>query len=170
MRNFVIGSADLRTQCFPLSEPRHDEFPVRPSPPAKVTGSSVPLGTPKISSRVSPLRPPLRDFRLGRLPQARGTNAPPSIDPAKQSTLVASLVPHDESKQPNTSVPFSQTPLMAATAVPLCQDCPRIDLVAFVREKQKAKKLQKKKLSAPPLQKEQRRRVIPQDSSYEKFR
>ena len=103
---------------------------------------------------------------------------PPSIDLAMQSTLVDSLVdslaPHNNSEplKPETSVPFSQIPLAPTTAATasLCQDCPRIDLVALVREKQKVKKLQKKKLSAPTLQKGQRRRVVPQDSSHEKSR
>jgi hypothetical protein len=58
----------------------------------------------------------------------------------------------------------------AATTAPLFHDCPRIDLVTLVREKEKAKKRQKKKLTAPLLQKERRRRVIPRDASYEKFR
>jgi len=169
MRNFIVGSADLQTQRPTLSEPRRDDFTVGASPPAKLTNSSVPLDAPKISRRVSPLRSPPREFRLEKSPYARRPNTPPSIGLAKQNTLVDPLVQHDSSKQPKRDSTFSQTPL-AAAPVPFYHDCPRIDLVALVREKQKAKKLKKMKLSVPPLQKVQRRRVIPRDSSYERFR
>ena len=178
MRNFIIGSAGSQTQRFSpnnLSKPPRNESTVRSPPPAKVTGLSAPLDTPKIFGRMSLLRSPLRDSRVEQSPYARRKDPPPSVDLAKQNILVDSLAPHDHSertKQNSASVQLPQIPLApaAATAVPLCQDYPRIDLVALVREKQKAKKLQKKKLTVPPLQKERRRRVIPQDSSYEESR
>jgi len=176
MRNFIIGNAGPKTQHFSpnnLSEPPRDEFTIRSSPPAKVTSLSAPLDAPKISGRVSLLRSPLRDSRAEQSPYARRKNAPPSIDLAKQSTLVDYMALHNHSertKQDSAFVPLSHTPLAPAVAAPLCQDCPRIDLVKLVREKQKAKKPPKKKLTAPPLQKERRRRVIPRDSGYEKPR
>ena len=101
---------------------------------------------------------------------------PPSVGQAKRSTLVDFVEPHDNSeqqKQDRTSVSFSPLPLFpttTGTTVPLCQDCPRIDLVALVREKQKTRKIRKKKLSVVLLQKEQYRRVIPEDLNSEKSR
>lgn len=178
MRNFIIGSAGFQTQRFSrnnLSGPPRNEFTVRSTSPAKVTDPSAPLDAPKISGRMSLLKSPLRDSRVEQSPYARRKNTPPSIDLAKQSILVDSLAPHDNSertKQCSTSVPLPQVPLApaAAATVPLCQDCPWIDLVTLVREKQKVKKLQKKKLTVLPLQKERHRRVIRHDSNYEKFR
>ena len=176
MRNFIIGGARPQPlNC--LSEQPCGESTVRTHPPTKVTGVSAPLDAPKISGHPSPPRSPLRDSRVEQSLYAVQKNAPPSIDPAKQSILVDSLTPHrddnlERTKQYNPSVPPPQIPSapVAATNVPCYQDCPRIDLVTLVREKHKAKKLQKKKLTAPSPQKERRRRVIPQGSSYEKSR
>jgi len=178
MRNFIIGSVGPQTQLFPLhsfSEQPRGESIVGVSPPAKVTRLSAPLDAPKISGQVSPPRSSLRDSRVEQSPYALRKNTSPSIELAKQSILVDSLSSHDNlerTKQNSPSVPPPQTPSAptAATTVPRYQDCPRIDLVTLVREKQKAKKLQKKKPTAPSPQKERRRRVIPQGSNYEKSR
>lgn len=66
-------------------------------------------------------------------------------------------------KKVHVSILFPQIPLFptATTTAPLCQDCPRIDSVAFVRERKKARRLWKQELSAP---KEPRRRVVPHGS------
>ena len=181
MRNFIIGCPALQTRRFSpddLSELRRGESTVRPSPPAKITDLSASINAPKISGRVSLLGSPTHGSRVEKSPYTRRsarTTTPPSIDLAKQSTLVDSLALHDNSKRPeqdNTSALFSQIPLApaAAAAVPPRKDCPRIDLIALVREKQKAKKLPKKKPFTPPLQNERRRRVVSQDSRYEKLR
>jgi len=169
MRAFVIGSASLRIRHLSpngLSEPRYDEFTVRLTTPAKAVDTSVPFDARKPSGRVSPPRSLIHDARVRKSPYMRKSSriaVPPLTGVAEQSTLVNSLAPHDNSEQPkqdSTLVPSPQIPLLppTATTIPLCQDCPRIDLVALVREKQKAKKLQKKKPSVP---KEPRRRAIP---------
>jgi len=174
MRNYIVGGAGPQP-LNSLSEQPRGESTVGISPPANVTGLSAPLNAPKISGHVSLPRSPPRDSRVEQSLYALRKNAPPSVDPAKQSILVDSLTPHDNSertKQNSPSVSPSQIPSAptAATTVPRYQDCPRIDLVTLVREKQRAKKLQKKKLTAPPPQKERRRRVAPQGSGYEKSR
>lgn len=179
-RDFIIGRAGLQTRRLSpntLPEPLHDESAVRLSPPGRVTGSSIHPDTRKPSGHVSPLRSLTRDSRLKKSPYMRRSpriNTPP-IDLAEQSTLVNSFVPHDgleQPKQDGISVPSPQIPLAptpAATVSPR-QDCPRIDLVALVREKRKTKKPQKKKLSVLPLLKEQPRRMVPRDLSSEGFR
>ena len=178
MRNFIIGGAGPQTHLIPLnslSEQPRGASTVGSPPSAKVTGLSAPLDAPKISGQVSPPRSLLRDSQVERSPYAPPKNTSPSIDLAKQSILVDSLTPHDNSeqtKQDSASVPPSQIPSAPAVAstVPRYRDCPRIDLVTLVREKQKAKKLQKLKLTAPLPQRERHRRAIPQGSSYEKSR
>jgi len=157
MRDFIIGSPRLQTQYLTpsnFSEPRRDEFAVRLSPPAESTSLPVPFNAGKPSGRVSSLRSPVRDSRVEKSPYMRRssrTEIPPLIGLAEQSTLVDSLAPYENMEQPKqdtTSVPSRQIPLLPPTpaTAPLCQDCPRIDLVALVREKKKAKRLQKKKL------------------------
>ena len=178
MRNFIIGGSGPQTQPFhlnSLSEQPRGEPTVGIVPPAKVTGLSASLDTSKISGHVSPPRSPLRDPQVEQSLYTLRKNTSPSIELAKQSTLVDSLTPHDnleQTKQDSPFVPPSQIPSAptAVTTVPRYQDCPRIDLVTLVREKQKAKKLQKKKLTAPSPQKERRRRVIPKGLNYEKSR
>ena len=181
MRDFIIGSPGLQTRRFSLhnpSDPWRDVLTVRSSPPTKAADLSVPLDAPKLSRRVSPLSSPTDDSRFEDSPDARRparTNMPLSVGLAKRSTLVDSVTPHDSSeqqRQDRTSVSFLPLPFSppAATTIPHCQDYPRIDLVALVREKQKAKKPRKKKLSAVLLQKEQNRLVIPEDLSSEKSR
>ena len=181
MRNFIVGSAGLQTRRLSpddVSEPKQDELAIRPSPPAKTPGLSAPLDAQKLSGRVSLLRSPARDSSAEKAPYMRRSSradAPTSIELANQSTLVDSLAPHDNSeqlKQDPTPVPFPQAPSVPTitTTAPLYQDCPRIDLVALVREKQKAKMLQRKKLSALPSPKEPQCRVILQDSSSKKTR
>ena len=180
MRNFIIGGAGLQTRHFSLDgwlEPRREEVIVRSSPPMKATDFPSPLDPRNLPSRVGPPRSPTRDSRVEKSPYMRrssGIITPPSVYLAQQSTLVGSLALHDSLKQPNqdpTSVPVPQIPpaLTVDTAVPLFRDCPWIDLVALVREKQKAKKLQKQKppLSRPP--KKPHRRVVSKDSNL-KFR
>ncbi|KAF9648626.1 hypothetical protein BDM02DRAFT_3115077 [Thelephora ganbajun] len=180
MRNFIIGSAGPQIRHFSpdtLPEPWRDQVIIRPSPLAKITGSSVPLDAQKLSGWVSPLGSPIRDSRVQKSPYVRRStrpNTPPSIGLARQSNLVDSLALYDSSEQlkrDRTPIPSSQIPLAPTVAVTasLCQDYPRIDLVALVREKRKAKETHKKKLSVFPLQKEPHRRVDPRDSSYERF-
>lgn len=100
-------------------------------------------------------------------------NHPPSIDLAQESTLIDSLPAHDTSGQPKpdrTSVPRSPvSPFQKApSTVLLPENCPRIDLIALVREKQKTKKVPKQKLLAP--REELHRRVEPRGPSSESFR
>ena len=175
MRNFIIGSAGLRPQrsCpANVSEPRREEYIVRSPPSAKVAGFSVPLNAKKISDPASPLKSPLHDSGFGQSSHAWQKNTPLSADLAKHNTPIESLAPRDDShrqKLDGTLDPISHIPLAPTPTLP-CHDCPRIDLVALVREKQKAKKFQKKKLPAPTLRKEQRRRVISRDPNQEQFR
>jgi len=170
MRSFVIGSPNLRARSFSpnnLSSPRRDELTVRRSPSVKTAGIPVPLDATKLSGRVSPLKSPMRDYRVEKSQYMRISsriNAPPLTGLAEQTTLVDSLAPHDNpepSKQDPTFDPSPRIPLLPATATtaPLFQDCLRIDLVALVREKQKTKSLQEKHRSVP---KEPRRRRVPQ--------
>jgi len=178
MRNFIVGSASPQTQLFLLNsllEQPRSESTVGSPPSAKIIGVSAPPNAPKITDQVFPPRSSLRDSRVGRSLYVLRKKTPPSIDLATQKILVDPLTPHDNSertKQNIPSVPPSQLPSApaAATSVPRYRDCPRIDLVTLVRENQMAKKLQKKKLTAPPPQKERRRCVIPQGSGYEKSR
>ena len=179
MKNFVIGSVGLQTRRLSpndLSEPKQDVLAVRSPPPTKASGFSAPLDTKKFTSRVSPLRSPTRDSRVEKAPYMRRssrTNASPSIDPAKQSILVDSSPPQDDSEQSKLDQTLVLQDFLVpttGTTVSLRENCPRIDLVALVREKQKARKLHRKKLSAFPLSKELRRRVIPQDLSSNKTR
>ena len=122
MRNFIIGSAGPQTRLFPLnglSEQPRGEFTVGTSSPAKAACLSTPLDTPKISGQVSPPRPPLRDSRVKQSPRALRKNTSPSIELAKQSILVDSLIPHEDSertKHNSASVPPSQIPSAPATA------------------------------------------------------
>ena len=179
-KNFVIGSVGLQTRHLlpgDFSESKRDEFTIGSPLPAKVPGLSSPLDAEKYSCQVSPLRSPTRDSRVEKPPYMRRslrTNASSSICLADQSTLVDPLAPHDNLEQPEqdrTYAPLPQIPL-APTVVtaPPSQDCPRIDLVALVREKRKAKKLQQMKLPVSPSPKRPFRRVIPQDSSSKKTR
>lgn len=180
MRCFVIGSVNLQTQRFStnnLSNPRCDGFTVRPSPPAKVASisNSVPLDARKPSGLVSPLKSPIHDSQVEQSPYMRISSkidAPPLTGLAEQNTLVDSLALRDNPdtpKQDRTFDPFPQIPLLPTTATtsPLYQDCPRIDLVALVREKQKAKRLQEKQ---PYVPREPRRRKIPQGLNPKKSR
>jgi hypothetical protein len=180
MRNFIIGGVGLQTRSFSIDgllEPRLEEVIVRSPPPTKATDFLSPLDTRKPSSRIGPPRSPTRDSRVGKSPYMRrssGIKMPPSIYLAQQSTLVDSLALHDSLEQPKqdpTSVPVPPIPpaLMVDTAVPLFQDCPWIDLVALVREKQKAKKLQKNKPPSSRPPKKLHRRVVPKGSNL-KFR
>jgi len=175
MRHFVIGSVNLETRRFStdnLSIPRRDELTVRPSPTAKAASLSVPLDARKPSGRVSPPRSPIHDSQVEKLPYMRissKTDVPPLTGLAEQSTLVDPLTLHDNPdppKQDHTLDPFPLLPTTATTA-PQYQDCPRIDLVALVREKQKAKRLQEKQLT---VSKEPRRRRIPQGPNPKKSR
>ena len=181
MKNFIIGSPGLQTRSFPpsnLSEPWHDELTLKSPPPPNATDLPAPPDALKLSDQISPPRSPAPDSRSEKPLYARVStriNAPLSAEPARRKTPIGSVAPHDRSerqRQDRASIPFSPIPLApaAATAVPLFQECPRIDLVALVREKHKARKLQKQKLSVALLQKEKYRRVIPRDSSSEKFR
>ena len=178
IRNFVIGSASLQTgRLSPnnLSEPPRDEPTVRLPTPVLAAHLSVPFDARKPPDRVSPLKTPMRDAKVKKSPYMRRSsriNVPPLTGLAEQSTLVDCLAPHDnleQLKRDNTPVPSPQIPLLptTTTTAPFCRDCPRIDLVALVREKQKATKLRKKKLSVP---KEPRRRAIPNDMDPKKSR
>ena len=178
MRDFVIGSASLQTRRLSpnnLSEPRRDELTVRLPTPVLAADLSVPFDARKPPDRVSPLRTPIRDAKVKKSPHMRRSsriNVPPLTGLAEQNTLVDSLVPHDNSeqlKQDTTLVPPPQIPLLptTTTTAPFCLDCPRIDLVALVREKQKATKLRKQKLS---VSKGPRRRVISNDMDPKKSR
>ena len=179
-KNFVIGSAGLQARHLlpgDFSESGRDGFTIRSPLPAKVPGLPSPLDAEKYSCQVSPLRSPTRDSRIEKSPYMRGssrTNASSSIRLADQSTLVDPLAPHDNLEQPEqdrTHAPLPQIPLVpTVAAAPPSQDCPRIDLVALVREKRKAKKLQQMKLPVSPSPKRPFRRVIPQDSSSKKTR
>ena len=178
MRSFVIGSANLQTRRFStdnLSSPWRDEFTVRPSPSAKAASISAPLDARKLSGHVSPLNSPMSDSTVKKSQYMRiplMITVPPLTGLAEQTTLVDSLAPHDNPeppKQDRTSDTFPQIPLLpvTVTTAPLCQDCPRIDLVALVREKQKVKNLQEKQLSVP---KKLRRRKFPQGLNSKKSR
>jgi hypothetical protein len=180
MRNFIIGGAGLQTRHFSLDgllEPRREEVIVRSPPPTKAADFLSLLDTQKLSSWVGPLRSPARDPHVEKSPYMRrssGINTPPSVYLAQQSTLVDSLALHDSLEQPEqdpASVPAPQIPLALTvdTAVPVFQDCPWIDLVALVREKQKAKKLQKNKPPSSRSPKKLHRRVVPKGSNL-KFR
>lgn len=181
VRDFVIGSVGLQTRRFSpnnLPEPLGDGLIVKSSPPVEVSGLSVPLDPRKLSGQGSPLRSPTRTSRVEKSPyMRRSTRAttPPSIGLAHQTTLVDSLIQHSTSEQQKpdrTNSPPSQIPLAptAAATVSPHQDCPRIDLVALVRDKQKAEKLQKKKSYALRLREEPHHRVDPRGPGSEKFR
>lgn len=163
----MIGSS-LGTRYLPLdgsSEPSRDRFAVRTSPPVKLADLSVPLDSRKLSGQASPPRSPPRNSQPPNIHRST-SNTPRSIGLAKQSTLVDSSTPHDTSEQPKQdrmSVPPSQASVFPTTAstVSLAEDCPRIDLIALVREKQKTKKVQRKKSPVFRLREEPRRRVDP---------
>lgn len=155
MRDFVLGSS-LRTRHLSLEnlqEPLRDRLT---SSPVKVADIPVPLGSRKLSGQVSSPRSSIPNSRIERsqnIHRSTTTDPPPSIDLAQQITLVNSLTPHDISKQPKqdlVSVKPSRASLFpaATSTVSPPRDCPLIDLVALVREKQKTKKIQKKK---PPV-------------------
>lgn len=160
------------------SEPLDDRLAVRTPPSAKVADLPVPLDSQKLSGQFSPLKSPTHSSRIEKLPnvpRSTTTNIPPPIGLARQSTLVDSLAPQDTSEKPNQdciSAPPSQPslfPTAASTVSPL-KDCPRIDLIALVREKQKTKKVQKKKPSVFLLREDPHRRVDPRGHSSEGFR
>ena len=179
MRDFVIGSS-IRTRSLSfgsLSEPLRDRFTVIASPPAKAANSSVPLASRKLSSQISPPRSPTRSSRIGKSPNMgrSPTTNNLSIGPAQQNILVDSSAPQNTSEQPkhdSISVPPSRAFLFptAASTVSFSDDCPRIDLIALVRDRQKAKKVQKKKPSGFLLREEPYRYVDPRGSNPESLR
>ena len=171
MRNFIIGSPSFRPQLSCPTDPRREECVAKSSPPAKVTGLPDLPNALKTSGLVPPLRSPLCDSRLGQALHSRRTSAPPSADLAKQNTFIDNPAPRDSDRQKldKTFDSTSQIPLAPTATLP-CQDYPRIDLVALVREKRKAKKFQKKRLPAPTLQERQRCRVVSRNSNHDQSR
>ena len=179
MRDFVIGSS-LKTRRFSpedLLEPLDNELTARLPPPTKVTSLSAPVDVRELFGHASSLRSPTLIPPGEGSPRVRGLAkiSTPPIDVAQQGTPVGPLTPHDtpgQLEQDRTPVPTLQIPLIptAAATAPPCLDCPRIDLVALVREKQKAKRLRKGGPSAPFLPDEPLRRVDSQGPRSQKLR
>jgi hypothetical protein len=181
VRDFVIGSTGLQTRRISLhnlSEPMRDGLTVESSLPAKVPSLSVPPDPRILSGQAASLRSPTRNRRVEKSPYMHGstrTTTPPSIGLAHQTTLVDSFIQHDTCEQPKQDrthsppLQISRAPATVAT-VSLDQDCPRIDLVALVRDNRKAKKFQKKKPFVPLLREELHRRINPRGPGPQKSR
>jgi hypothetical protein len=181
MANFVLGGPGLEKQPFsPINLPALcGRLPVRSSSPAKVPSQTAPLKYRELSGQVSPLRSPIHSIRVSKSPCMRRpvlSNAL-SIALAQQSTLVDSLVLHETSEKQKqdttlTPVPHSQIPLVPTHVAPVSphQDCPRIDLLALVREKRKTKKPQGNKLPMLLLREEQHHCLDPRIPGSESFR
>jgi hypothetical protein len=179
MREFVIGRGlnTLRFSPENLLEPLGNELTPRPPPPTKVTSLSAPVDVQELFGHASSLRSPTLVLPEEGLPPACGPAkiSTPPIDVAQQSIPVGPLAPHDppgQLERDRISVSTLQIPLIptaAATASP-CQDCPKIDLIALVREKQKAERLRKGRPSAPFLPEEPHRRVESRGPRSRKFR
>ena len=180
MKNFIIGNISLQAPCSPSNnfpEPLVNGLLDRVPSPAKDPDLSIPSDARKLPGRVSLLMPPKCGALVEKLSYARGSTrvVAPSIGPAQQDTFVDPLTSHDTSvklKRDCAPVSPSQAPLVL-TAAPTgssCQDCPRIDLVALVREKQKTEKLQRKKQSTLVLREDLRRREDPRGPKPGRFR
>lgn len=171
MRNFVIGRMGFRVRSSSprdLSEALPDSPTVLP-PPDEAPGLSPHLDSRKFYCQVSPLRPLTPNCREQNSSYMhRSAKAKTPIGPGQRSILVGSLAPHDtieKQKRDSASVPSQNRSLVPAEVSP-SKDCPMIDLIGLVREKQKAGNPQKKKSPLLILREEPPRYPNPQGSSF----